>query len=82
MKKIAALVIAGSMVFASAADAKGCLKGAVVGGVAGHFMHRHTVLGAVAGCVIGHHMAVTKEQQEKAAREKQQQAQHQNPQTH
>ena len=63
------------------AEAKGCLKGAVVGGVAGHFMHRHTVLGAVAGCVIGHHMAVTKERQEKA-QQKQQQAQHPNPQTH
>ena len=82
MKKIAALVIAGSMAFASAAEAKGCLKGAVVGGVAGHFMHRHTVLGAVAGCVIGHHMAVTKERQEKAQQKQQQAAQHQNPQNH
>jgi len=82
MKKIAALVVAGSMAFASAAEAKGCLKGAVVGGVAGHFMHRHAVLGAVAGCVIGHHMAVTKERQEKAAQQKQQQAQHADTQNH
>jgi hypothetical protein len=40
-------------VMSSAANAAGCLKGAAVGGVAGH----HGVLGAGAGCVIGHHEA-------------------------
>jgi outer membrane lipoprotein SlyB len=54
-----------------AADAKGCLKGAAVGAVAGHFMHHHTVLGAVAGCVVGHHMAAKREQQEKALHQQQ-----------
>jgi hypothetical protein len=39
------------------ADAKGCIKGAVVGGVAGHYAGHHGLLGAAAGCVIGHHMA-------------------------
>ena len=39
------------------APAKGCLKGAVVGGVAGHFVGHHGLLGAGAGCVIGHHEA-------------------------
>jgi hypothetical protein len=39
------------------ADAKGCLKGAVVGGVAGHVAGHHGVLGAAAGCAIGHHEA-------------------------
>jgi hypothetical protein len=39
------------------ADAKGCLKGAVVGGAAGHFAGHHGVLGAAAGCAIGHHEA-------------------------
>lgn len=39
------------------ADAAGCLKGAAVGGVAGHFAGHHSVLGAGAGCVIGHHEA-------------------------
>jgi outer membrane lipoprotein SlyB len=38
------------------ANAKGCIKGALVGGVAGHFAH-HGILGAAAGCVVGHHMA-------------------------
>jgi outer membrane lipoprotein SlyB len=42
------------------AEAKGCLKGAMVGGVAGHYAH-HGVLGAVGGCIVGHHMAAEKE---------------------
>ena len=37
--------------------AAGCLKGAVIGGVAGHYAGHHGVLGAGAGCVIGHHEA-------------------------
>ncbi|HEY2071722.1 MAG TPA: hypothetical protein VGG48_19335 [Rhizomicrobium sp.] len=49
------------------ANAKGCVKGAAVGAVAGHFMHRHTLLGAVVGCAVGHHEAVKKEREEKAA---------------
>lgn len=40
----------------SLAQAAGCLKGAVVGGVAGHLEH-HAVLGAMAGCAVGHHLA-------------------------
>jgi hypothetical protein len=42
---------------ATPADAKGCIKGAVVGGVAGHVAGHHGVLGAAAGCAIGHHEA-------------------------
>ncbi len=45
------------------AEAKGCLKGALVGGVAGHMAH-HGVLGAIGGCVVGHHMAHEKMKQE------------------
>jgi hypothetical protein len=37
----------------SVAVAKGCIKGAIVGGVACHFAH-HTLLGAAAGCVAAH----------------------------
>jgi hypothetical protein len=33
------------------------LKGAVVGGTAGHFAGHHGILGAAAGCIIGHHQA-------------------------
>ena len=39
------------------AEAKGCLKGATVGGVAGHEAGHHGFLGAAAGCAIGHHEA-------------------------
>jgi hypothetical protein len=39
------------------ANAAGCLKGAVVGGVAGHYLANHGWLGAAAGCVIGRHQA-------------------------
>jgi outer membrane lipoprotein SlyB len=75
MKAISILAAAAVLMFVgnTAAEAKGCIKGAVVGGVAGHFMHRHTLLGAAAGCIIGHHVAHKKEQQEKAAAQKAQQ---------
>jgi hypothetical protein len=39
------------------AEAAGCLKGAMVGGVAGHYAGHHAVLGALGGCIVGHHMA-------------------------
>jgi hypothetical protein len=56
----AALALAGAT--SQGAEARGCVKGAVVGGVAGHFAGRHPVLGAAAGCVVGHHMARREEQ--------------------
>lgn len=40
----------------SEAQARGCIKGAIVGGVAGHLVN-HGKAGAVAGCAIGHHRA-------------------------
>lgn len=46
------------------AEAAGCLKGAVVGGAAGHFAGNHGVLGAGAGCLIGRHHANKKAQQQ------------------
>lgn len=71
MTRTAALLAAASlMTIGSPALAKGCLKGAAVGGVAGHYVgHGHAVLGAAAGCWYGHHRAV------KAAREQRAQAQ-------
>jgi len=53
----------------SPADAAGCLKGAAVGGVAGH-MAGHGVLGAAGGCAVGHHMA---SKAERTSREQQSQ---------
>jgi len=60
MKSI--VIAAGALLAATAlstapADAAGCLKGAVVGGVAGHYMHHQGLLGATAGCLIGRHEA-------------------------
>ena len=45
------------------ADAKGCIKGALVGGAAGH-MVGHGKMGAAAGCVVGHHNANKKQRQQ------------------
>jgi hypothetical protein len=47
-------------------DAKGCVKGAVVGGAVGHVAGKHGVLGAAAGCAIGHHRATVKERDDAA----------------
>lgn len=60
-----AVLALGFALSTGAADAKGCIKGAVVGGVAGHYTHHHGVLGAAAGCVIGHHMANKKAKENK-----------------
>ena len=53
----AVLLITASIFSAAPAEAAGCLKGAVVGGVAGHYMNHHGLLGATAGCLIGRHEA-------------------------
>ncbi|MFU0813145.1 MAG: Glycine zipper 2TM domain [Rahnella inusitata] len=55
-KTIFSVAMATLLLVSSFAQAAGCLKGAVVGGVAGHLKH-HAVIGAVAGCAIGHHLA-------------------------
>ena len=52
-----AVALIGSAVHPAPASAKGCIKGAIVGGAAGHFAGHHGMLGAGAGCVIGHHEA-------------------------
>ena len=49
------------------ASAKGCLKGAAVGGVGGHVAGGHGVLGAAAGCAVGRHMANKKDKQQQGA---------------
>jgi uncharacterized protein YcfJ len=42
---------------ASPVFAKGCLKGAFVGGAVGHYARHHGLIGAAAGCAIGRHYA-------------------------
>ena len=50
--------VAAACLVASPSLAAGCVKGAAVGGVAGHFVGKgHAVAGAAAGCLIAHHHA-------------------------
>ena len=61
--KITAIVLATAALFAGEASAKGCLKGAAVGGVAGHFAKGHSLIGAGVGCAIGRHRANKKDRE-------------------
>ncbi|SAK63508.1 glycine zipper 2TM domain protein [Caballeronia hypogeia] len=54
---------------AGAAQAKGCIEGAAVGGVAGHVAGKHGTAGAVGGCAIGHHEASKKEKKAEQAQQ-------------
>lgn len=54
---IAAAIALFGTLLSGPAQAAGCLKGAVVGGVAGHYAGNHGLLGAGAGCLIGRHYA-------------------------
>jgi hypothetical protein len=54
---ISLALLACNLAMPGPAQAKGCLKGAVVGGAVGHLANHHGVAGAAAGCVIGHHRA-------------------------
>lgn len=67
MKKWMTILATGLALVAGTANAAGCLKGAAVGGVAGHVAGKHGVVGAVGGCVVGRHMANKKAKKEKAA---------------
>ncbi len=60
---LAGLTLVGAAALSQPAAAVGCLSGAVVGGIGGHVVH-HGVLGAIAGCAVGHHMAVQERRQE------------------
>jgi hypothetical protein len=68
MRKIgAAVAFVIAMVLApSASQAKGCIKRALVGGVAGHYAGHHGLLGAAAGCIIGRHQAHAAQKQQQA----------------
>ena len=75
MRPLVSAAIAGLLTAGLAtapANAAGCLKGAAVGGVAGHVIGHHGLLGAGAGCLIGHHEAA-KHAREKARAQQMQQ---------
>ncbi len=60
---LSALALAAALA-SGGAEAKGCLKGAAVGGVAGHYVGGgHGVLGAAAGCLVGRHQAKKQDRQ-------------------
>lgn len=54
---VAAAAVAALAGGAGQAEARGCIKGAIVGGVAGHLAGRHGVIGAAAGCLGGRALA-------------------------
>jgi hypothetical protein len=49
---------------------KGCLVGGAVGGVGGHVLGDHGLLGAAAGCAVGTVVADKNKKKEAAARER------------
>ena len=54
---IVTALCAGTLLVApAAAEARGCIKGMIVGGLAGHAVH-HGILGAMGGCVAGRAIA-------------------------
>ena len=57
--KIATTMIVATLLVAGAgqAEAKGCIKGAIIGGIAGHYLAERGVVGAVAGCLAGRALA-------------------------
>lgn len=57
--RLATTVIAATLFVAGAgqAEAKGCIKGAIIGGIAGHYLAERGVVGAVAGCLGGRYIA-------------------------
>lgn len=57
LMSVALALVLGAGFTPAPVQAAGCLKGAAVGGVAGHLAGHHGVLGAGAGCIIGHHEA-------------------------
>lgn len=68
MKTLLFIAAATGLVGAQPALAKGCLRGAAAGGVAGHYVGKgHAVMGAAAGCVAMHHHYAKQARAPKAA---------------
>lgn len=54
---VSVLCVGAGLAVPTEAAFAGCVKGALVGGVIGHFAGHHGVLGALAGCAYGHHQS-------------------------
>ena len=68
MKTLMILAAATAVIGAQPALAKGCIRGAAAGGVAGHYVGKgHAVMGAAAGCIAMHHHSAKQARAQKAA---------------
>ena len=68
MRIVSLLAVSAALASASPVLAKGCIRGAAAGGVAGHFVGKgHAVMGAVAGCAIAHHHYAKQARAQKSA---------------
>ncbi|AXJ96679.1 MULTISPECIES: hypothetical protein [unclassified Sphingomonas] len=71
MKFVMLIVASTTLVAAQPALAKGCIRGALAGGVAGHMVGKgHAVAGAAAGCIAMHHHYAKKARAAKAAQQR------------
>jgi len=67
-RTILATAIIASLSGATPLLAKGCIRGAIVGGIAGHYVgHGHALAGAAAGCIVAHHHYAEQARAQKAA---------------
>jgi len=66
---LSGLLALATLPLAAPAHAIGCVSGAVLGGVGGHFAGRHGLVGAAAGCAVGHQAAVRQNRERAAARD-------------
>lgn len=71
MRALILIATLASVGAAQPALAKGCIRGAAAGGVAGHFVGKgHAVAGAAVGCVVAHHHYAKQARAQKAASHK------------
>jgi hypothetical protein len=67
-KIFAVVLLASFAALPGAASAKGCLKGAAVGGVGGHQVRGNEISVDAAGCAVGQHRARNRSAEASAAR--------------
>lgn len=68
MKMLMFVAAATALIGAQPALAKGCIRGAAAGGVAGHYVGKgHGMMGAAAGCIAMHHHYAKQARAQRAA---------------
>lgn len=66
---VAAAAVIAATAMSGPVQAAGCLKGAAVGGVAGHFVGHHGLIGAGIGCLVGRHHANRRAEEQRDMRD-------------